>query len=110
MATVLSIASRRDDNLTNTQLIDLFGEAKEHAGLLEKRLDKLKAEIKARGLTSDMLGDTFELKVTSSTFDQLDTKAVKASMPAAWVAKHSKPVSRTSISAKRRPVLAAACS
>lgn len=110
MAKVLHITPRGDDNLSDAALIDLFGEAKEHAAMLEKRLDKLKAEIKARGLTSDMLGDIFELKVTSSSYDQLDSKLVKAAMPAAWVAEHSKPVSRTTISAKWRPVLAAACS
>lgn len=110
MATVVSITARSGDKLSDAALIDLFGEAKEHASLLEKRLDKLKAEIKTRGLISDMLGDYFELKVTSSSYDQLDSKLVKAAMPATWVAEHSKPVSRTTISAKWRPVLAAACS
>ena len=110
MATVLSIASRRDDNLSDAALIDLFGEAKEHAGLLGKRLDDLKAQIKERGLDTGMLGDVFELKVSSSRYDQLDSKLIKAAMPESWVVKHSKPVSPTSISAKRRPVLSAACS
>lgn len=103
MASVLSIIPRPDNNLSDTALIDLFGETKEHAAMLEKRLGDLKAQIKDRGLDARMLGDSFELRVSSSRYDQLDTKAV---MPESWVVKHSKPVSRTTITAKRRPVLA----
>ncbi|MEM9627797.1 MAG: hypothetical protein AAGA21_16290 [Pseudomonadota bacterium] len=110
MATVVSITARPGDKLSDSALIDKFGEAKEHAGLLTKRLDDLKDEIKRRGLAGGELGESFELTVSSTSYDQLDTKAVKASMSAAWVAEHSRPVNRVSISAKRRPVLAAACS
>ncbi|MEM7400128.1 MAG: hypothetical protein AAF354_14555, partial [Pseudomonadota bacterium] len=78
MATVVSITAGSGGNLSDTALIDLFGEAKEHAALLEKRLDDLKAQIKARGLDTGMLGDRFELNVSSCRYDQLDSKAVKA--------------------------------
>ncbi len=89
-------------NLETSALADMLGEAEAHTKAAVAEVEKLKAEIKRRGI-SQAAGQKFAILVTCSQRHALDTAAIRREMPAAWIAAHSRSSASTTISVRAAP-------
>lgn len=70
--------------MSDTQLVDAFGEYKQSVKSLERQMDYLKEAIKARCPDGPLEGNTYRVMVTTKTQMRFDTAAVKEEMGEEW--------------------------
>lgn len=87
--------------LTDRQLADDLGTAAEIAKRSNARVERMKAEVRARGIRQ-AVGGLYIVEVKSGTRTGLDAAAVKRDMPPAWIAAHSKTSATITVNCKTR--------
>ena len=79
--------------LTREQLVDRWGALRSRLKKLEAEIEPLKEEFERRSLRV-VVGETWGVARSESTFASLDLKAIRAEMGPEWCAKREKPQMR----------------
>lgn len=92
--------------MTDVQLIDALGAARELEAEAKRQVDAYKARIKALGLINGMIGDGYSLEVTEGHQLRVDLASIEAEMGAAFMERHRKMTGSLTITAKALPAAA----
>jgi hypothetical protein len=92
--------------LSQADLAELLGKANAARKAAEAIEEQYKAEVLKRGITH-ILGQTFEVKVSTSTVESVDKDKIKEVMGADWLGQFLKASPRTTIRTNVRKDVAA---